>query len=74
MGDGLHTLQHTASPPAVAAADSPAAHPAAPACGGAGSGLLAPSWSERTVRTAHWNQTQTRENSSHSRLFVRKGQ
>ena len=33
---------HTASPPAVAAADSPAERPAAPACGEAGSGLLFP--------------------------------
>ena len=66
---GVKWSAHTASPPAVATADSPAEHPAAPACGEAGSGPLAPWWSERTVRTARWNQTQTRDIQSRSRLF-----
>ena len=43
---------HTALLPAVAAAGSPAECPAAPACDGAWSGLLAPWGSERSVTIA----------------------
>ena len=40
---------HTALPPAVAAAGSPAERPAAPACDGAGSGLVNKIQGLRTV-------------------------
>ena len=45
---GGRSSGHTASPPAAAAAVTPAGRPAAPACDVAGLGPLAPSWSELT--------------------------
>ena len=45
---------HTALLPAVCCPSQAAA----PACDGAGSGLLAPWWSERSVTIAQWNHTQ----------------
>ena len=55
VGNSLHTLHE---PPAVAAAGSPAERTAVPACDGAGSGLLAPSWSEHSVTIPLRNHTQ----------------